>query len=58
MEYQYKQTEVRKYLRKNLITGKEETVSVSNRNGLSVERHLELLNLNDKEYEYIKLVEE
>lgn len=35
---------VRKYLRVDRETGKREVVSVSNRNGLSVDRHLELLN--------------
>ncbi len=54
MIYGYKQHEVRKYLRQNRETQEEEIVSVSNRNNLSVERHMELLNLNDKKYEYIQ----
>lgn len=54
MIYEYKQHEVRKYLRKNRITQEEEIVSVSNRNNLSVERHMELLSLNDEKYEYIQ----
>ena len=49
----YKQVEVRQYLRRNRLTGETEEVSVSNRNDLSVEEHLRLLNLNDKEFEYI-----
>lgn len=31
----------------------EEIVSVSNVNNLTVEKHMELLNLNDGKYEYI-----
>lgn len=54
MIYGYKQSEVRKYLRKNRETQEEEVVSVSNRNGLSVSMHMKLLNLNDDVYEYIK----
>ena len=54
MIYGYKQHEVRKYLRQNRETQEEEIVSVSNRNNLSVERHMELLNLNDEKYEYIQ----
>lgn len=54
MIYGYKQSEVRKYLRKNRETQEEEVVSVSNRNNLSVKKHMELLNLNDDRYEYIQ----
>lgn len=50
----FKQHEVRKYLRRNKKTQEEEIVSVSNRNGLTVEKHMELLNLNDDEHEYIE----
>ncbi len=32
----------------------EEIVSVSNVNKLSVEKHMELLNLNDDKYEYVE----
>ncbi len=53
MIYYFKQHEVRKYLRRDKSTKKEEVVSVSNVNNLSVEKHMELLNLNDKNYEYI-----
>lgn len=49
---------VRKYLRENKETGKREVVSVSNRNALSVERHMELLNLNDEEHVYLECVED
>lgn len=52
----FKQHEVRKYLRRNKKTREEEIVSVSNVNGFSVERHMELLNLNDAEHEYIKFL--
>lgn len=47
------QPEVRKYLRQHRETLKQEIVSVSNRNNLSVEKHMELLNLNDDVHEYI-----
>ncbi len=53
MIYYFKQHEVRKYLRRDKSTKKEEVVSVSNVNDLSVEKHMELLNLNDENYEYI-----
>lgn len=53
MIYYFKQHEVRKYLRRNKSTKKEEIVSVSNVNNLSVAKHMELLNLNDENYEYI-----
>lgn len=53
MIYSFKQHEVRKYLRRNKSTKEEEVVSVSNLNNLSVEKHMELLNLNDENYEYI-----
>lgn len=48
---------VRKYLRIDKETGKREVVSVSNRNALSVERHMELFNLNDEEYIYLNCIE-
>ena len=51
MVYYYKQHEVRKYLRRNKKTMVEEIVSVSNVNNLTVEKHMELLNLNDGKYE-------
>ena len=54
MIYSFKQHEVRKYLRRNKKTQEEELVSVSNRNGLTVERHMELLNLNDADHEYVE----
>lgn len=49
---------VRKYLRVDKETGKREVVSVSNRNSLSVERHIELLNLNDEEHIYLECIED
>lgn len=49
---------VRKYLRVDRETGKREVVSVSNRNGLSVEHHMELLNLNDDGHIYLDCVED
>ncbi len=49
---------VRKYLREDKKTGKRAVVSVTNRNALSVEHHMELLNLNDEEYIYLECVED
>ena len=54
MNYSFTQHEVRRYLRRNRKTMEEEIVSVSNVNKLPVERHMELLNLNDDRYEYIE----
>lgn len=48
---------VRKYLREDKETGKREIVSVTNRNDLPVERHIELLNLNDETHIYLECVE-
>lgn len=49
---------VRKYLRENKETGKREVVSVTNRNALPVERHMELRNINDEGYTYLDCVED
>lgn len=49
---------VRKYLRVDKETRKSEIVSVSNRNALSVKRHMELLNLNDEGHIYLECIED
>lgn len=49
---------VRKYLRVDKVTGKSEIVPVTNRNALTVERHMELLNLNDEEHIYLECIED
>lgn len=49
---------VKKYIRVDKATGKREVVSVSNRKALPVERHLELLNLNDEGHIYLDCVED
>ncbi len=54
MIYYLQQYETRKYLRRNKETLEEEIVTVNNRNNLPVEKHIELLNLNDNMYEYIE----
>lgn len=54
MIYLYKQYKSAKYLRRNRETLEETVVTVSNRNNFTVERHMELLNLNDNKYEYIR----
>ena len=56
MIYVYHQHEVRKYLRRHKETLKEENVSVTNINRLSVEKHMELLNLNSPDYEYLSFL--
>lgn len=55
-EVYFKVVNVRKYLRINKDTGKSEIVPVTNRNALSVERHIELLNLNDEKHIYLECV--
>lgn len=49
---------VRKYLRVDRMTGESEIVPVTNRNALPVERHMELLNLNDEEHIYLECIED
>lgn len=49
---------VRKYLRVDRMTGESEIVPVTNRNALPVERHMELLNLNDEEHIYLECLED
>ncbi len=55
MEYTYLKVEVRKLKRIDRKTREESIVTVSNRNGLPYEEHLRLLNLNDKNYEYLEV---
>lgn len=52
INYTYKELPVRKYYRKNLTTGKIEIVTVTNKNNLSIDKHISLLNLNDSNYFY------
>ena len=52
LNYIYMELPTRKYKRTNKITGKSEIVTVTNRNNLSIEKHLELLNQNDLDYTY------
>lgn len=49
---------VRKYLREDRMTREKEIVPVTNRNALSVERHMELLNLNDEEHICLECIED
>ena len=55
MNYIYKELPTRKYKRTNIITGKTEIVTVTNKNNLPIEKHLELLNLNDQNNIYSKI---
>ena len=50
LNYIYMELPTRKYKRTNKITEKSEIVTVTNRNNLSIEKHLELLNLNGLDY--------
>ena len=52
LNYIYTELPTRKYKRTNKITGKSEIVTVTNRNNLPIEKHLELLNQNDLDYIY------
>ena len=54
LNYIYMELPTRKYKRTNKITGKSGIVTVTNRNNLSIEKHLELLNQNDLDYIYIE----
>lgn len=40
------------------MTGERKIVTVTNRNALSVERHMKLLNLNDEEHIYLECKED
>ena len=55
LNYIYMELPTRKYKRTNKITGKSEIVTVTNRNNLSVQKHLNLLNLNDPDYLYSEI---
>lgn len=55
LNYIYAELPTRKYKRTNLETGKTEIVTVTNRNNLSVQKHLNLLNLNDQDYSYSEI---
>lgn len=57
-EIYFSMVNVRKYLRADRMTGEREIVPVTNRNALSVERHMELLNLNDEEHIYLECIED
>ena len=52
LNYIYTELLTRKYKRTNKITGKSEIVTVTKRNNLPIEKHLELLNQNDLDYIY------
>ncbi len=56
MQYDFKEVEVRQFRRRNRLSGLESTVSVSNRNDLSVDEQIHLLNLNDPDFEYIGII--
>lgn len=55
INYTYKELPIRKYYRKNLVTGKTETVTVTNKNNLPIDKHISLLNLNDPDYFYFTI---
>lgn len=49
---------VRKYLKADRMTEESEIMPVTNRNALSAEYHMELLNLNDEKYIYLECIED
>lgn len=51
----YTELQTRKYLRTNLVTGETEVATVTNRNNLSAQKHLKILNLNDQDYVYSEI---
>lgn len=55
LNYIYTELPTKKYKRTNLETGETEIVTVTNRNNLSVQKHLNLLNLNDPDYSYSEI---
>ena len=52
----YQELPTRKYKRTNLITNKSDIVTVTNKNNLSVQQHLKLLNLNDINHIYSEII--
>ena len=57
-EIYFSLVKVRQYLRVDRMTGESEIVPVTNRNALSVEGGMELLNLNDEEHIYLEGIED
>ena len=55
LNYIYQELPTRKYKRINLSTNKSEIVTVTNKNNLSVQQHLKLLNLNDPNHIYSEI---
>lgn len=55
LNYIYTELQTRKYQRTNLVTGETEIVTVTNKNNLSVQKQLNLLNLNDPDYSYSEI---
>lgn len=55
LNYIYTELQTRKYQRTNLVTSETEIVTVTNKNNLSVQKHLSLLNLNDPDYLYSEI---
>ena len=55
LNYIYQELPTRKYKRTNLLTNKSEIVTVTNKNNLSVQQHLKLLNLNDPNHIYSEI---
>ena len=55
LNYIYQELPTRKYKRTNLLTNKSEIVTVTNKNNLSTQQHLKLLNLNDPNHIYSEI---
>lgn len=57
LNYIYTELPTRKYKRTNLQTNKTEIVTVTNKNNLSIQQHLNLLNLNDSNNHYSEITD-
>ena len=55
LNYIYQELPTRKYKRTNILTNKSDIVTVTNKNSLSVQQHLKLLNLNDPNHIYSEI---
>lgn len=55
LNYIYQELPTRKYKRINLLTNKSKIVTVTNKNNLSMQQHIKLLNLNDPNHIYSEI---
>jgi hypothetical protein len=55
LNYTFQTLQTRKFNQTNLITGNTKIITITNRNKLSIEKQLELLNRCDKEHTYTEI---